>query len=808
MPLAVCSSVTTTDIKEPANDPSSANAITRPACVASIIREHSYATTVSPRAMKRKVTAAVDRALTLQKKLKSSHRRVSRLKKRCQSLSEVIKDLKKNDMISSNCEEMLQQAFSELPLEVMKRILQQKSSVPTRASYPDELKSFALTLSFYSIKAYNYVRKTFQLALPHPSTLRTWYRAMNGQPGFTEEAFAALSIRVEEERKEQRQVVCALVFDELAIRKHVEWDGKKFAGYVDVGAGVESDSVPVASEALVLMLVAMNSNWKIPCGYFFIAGMSGEERANMIKQCLLKLHDTGVLVSSITCDGPSCNFAMMDALGVKLDPQNITSYFPHPADATIHVNVVLDACHMLKLVRNCWASYGIIKDKNGGKINWQYVEQLHKLQESEGLRLANKLKAAHVHWQKAKMKVSLAAQTLSASVADALEFCNEELKLPQFSGCQPTVHFLRTIDRLFDLLNSRNPLAKGYKSPLKPSNFRYWRPFLDEAKSYLIGLTDYHGTPMYKTKRKTAFIGLLCTIDSVIDIYNTFVATVNAPLKYLLTYKISQDHIEWFFGAIRASLGSNNNPTVRQFTAAYKRLLMRHNVQGGLGNCTVLDNTTLLPASSIAGSDSYNVSVYRLYDLKCREPLESDHDYAVVPNVCDLSQYKQAAVAYIAGYVVRMVRKRTACLQSQSALISPNTDPAVVVNTGTVFVKFKDHGGLVHPSHSVIVVCQETEKCFNRMKAVLGDSLPQASKLPTVISNAVLAEVGSKTFTNLDCHMFDSTADSNHIFVLIKLIVACYTKIRMHHLAKQKTAEITGISVRKQFSKLILFKHQ
>ena len=33
-----------------------------------------------------------------------------------------------------------------------------------------------------------------------------------------------------------------------------------------------------------------------------------------------------------------------------------------------------------------------------------------------------------------------------------------------------------------------------------------------------------------------------------------------------------QDHLEAFFGRIRARLGCNTNPTVIQFTAAYKRL--------------------------------------------------------------------------------------------------------------------------------------------------------------------------------------------------------------------------------------------
>jgi hypothetical protein len=51
-------------------------------------------------------------------------------------------------------------------------------------------------------------------------------------------------------------------------------------------------------------------------------------------------------------------------------------------------------------------------------------------------------------------------------VADALEYCANELKLPQFQGCEATVEFIKKFDHLFDILNSRNPLAKGYKAPL------------------------------------------------------------------------------------------------------------------------------------------------------------------------------------------------------------------------------------------------------------------------------------------------------------------------------------------------------
>jgi len=101
----------------------------------------------------------------------------------------------------------------------------------------------------------------------------------------------------------------------------------------------------------------------------------------------------------------------------------------------------------------------------------------------------------------------------------------------------------------------------------------------------------------------------------------------------------------------------------------------------------------------------------------------------------------------------------------------------------------------------------------------VAESTPDRGTDPLLVSSATndygeppvagtLTGRPATTSTNLDCHMFDSTADSNHIFTLIKLLVSSYTKTRMHHLAKQKTAEVTGISVCKQFSKLVLFKHQ
>lgn len=83
--------------------------------------------------------------------------------------------------------------------------------------------------------------------------------------------------------------------------------------------------------------------------------MSALERANFIKQVLCLVHDTGVNVVSITCDGPSGHIATMNALGANLNADNLIHHFKHPKTGK-QIYIILDPCHMLKLVRNTLAS--------------------------------------------------------------------------------------------------------------------------------------------------------------------------------------------------------------------------------------------------------------------------------------------------------------------------------------------------------------------------------------------------------------------------------------------------------------------
>lgn len=58
----------------------------------------------------------------------------------------------------------------------------------------------------------------------------------------------------------------------MAIRKHLELDGKTFQGTITAGGSVSCDdgSATLATKALVFNLVFINVYWKIPLGQFLV----------------------------------------------------------------------------------------------------------------------------------------------------------------------------------------------------------------------------------------------------------------------------------------------------------------------------------------------------------------------------------------------------------------------------------------------------------------------------------------------------------------------------------------------------------
>jgi len=374
-----------------------------------------YIFSLSPEHFKKEIAIHAKKVTVLKHKVKRVQKTILRQKRKISSLKQIVAEVKQKFKMSTDAIQVLEDTFSGVPLELMKRIINTNKTNSQRKhfnkGYPMELKRFAMTLQFYSSKAYQYVRKAFALALPAPSTIRAWMSKIDCSPGFTKPAIEVLNIRACQfkEKNGGRQLIGCLLLDEMAVKMEIvcEKHSGSLWGYVDVGANAHSgNEQEVANHAFVFMVVGVNDCFKIPIAYFFIKSLTGEERANLVQEALKQLSTVDIKIVAITCDGPHVHFKMMKELGCNInDVDNLKPFFLHPTNSEI-IYIIFDICHMLKLVRNNWASAQVFIDMDGNEIKWRYIEDLHRIQQQEGFYFGNKLRVKHTKWKKYIMKVT------------------------------------------------------------------------------------------------------------------------------------------------------------------------------------------------------------------------------------------------------------------------------------------------------------------------------------------------------------------------------------------------------------------
>ncbi|KAL4156124.1 hypothetical protein QTP88_000159 [Uroleucon formosanum] len=409
-----------------------------------------------------------------------------RLESKISSLNTLVDELKKECQLNASYSHILK----NLGTEEEKQLLMRQLQISTGKSICPILRKFAMTLHFYSPSAYSYVRTIFSKALPDVSTIRKWYSKLDGLPGMTKESFQAISLKVKEMKVNGKQLYGCLVMDEMSIKQHVHWTGTRHQGYIDFGLGgktEEMDNLPYAKDAFVIMVVGMNTSWKVPIAYYLINGISAEEKANIILNCLQELDTTGIIIKTLTFDGAANNLTMASELGANLQYSELKPYFLHP-NTNDKIHKILDPCHVVKLLRNCLGDWKILYTTNGETIKWSYFKNLVNHQNEIGLHSATKLRNRHIYYFREKMKVKLAVQTFSTSVANAILFCMNDLKLDNFQGADATIEFCLRINNNFDILNTRNFLSKGtYNKSINKRTKTEIVHYIEESIDYLAG---------------------------------------------------------------------------------------------------------------------------------------------------------------------------------------------------------------------------------------------------------------------------------------------------------------------------------
>lgn len=164
------------------------------------------------------------------------------------------------------------------------------------------------------------------------------------------------------------------------------------------------------------------------------------------------------------------------------------------------------------------------------------------------------------------MKVSLAAQVLSDSVANALEdLYGEEVS--------ETILFIRTMNNFFDILNirslqegrnKRNPNLNPFKL-LNDERLNWLSDdFLNYFQTWEEGLANRTG---HFTRKK---ISNMLLSHQTISGFRISVKSITVCIKFMLergatfvlTFVFNQDPLEQHFGHYRQKGGHNRNPTV------------------------------------------------------------------------------------------------------------------------------------------------------------------------------------------------------------------------------------------------------
>ena len=727
--------------------------------------------------------------------------------------------LKNRKWISESNASNLEDQFSGITKEIFKNQMKNNDRGACGRRYSDEFKQFALTVNFYSPKAYNFLRKVF--FLPHPSSIRNWTSSVDCEPGFLSEAFDDLQ-RQSTENMDMSD--CALLVDGMSIRKQILYDytKSKYVGFTDYGNLCPETTESVASEALVFMLVGLKSRWKCPVGYFMIDKTNADTQSSLIKDCLSMAADRGLRIWSVTCDGTTTNIKTLKNLGCVYDVtyDKFTVKFKHPT-RDYHVYGTLDACHMLKNARNCLGDLGFIKNSSGGVIKWDYIKALHDLQQKEGFNLANRLNSTHIQWKNHKMKVKLAAQTLSSSVADALDFLENGAKLPEFAGCGPTIEFIRNIDRLFDFLNSRHKLQTGFKQPVTKNNIDFLEKSVRKICDYLLSLEDMTGQKLVHHRRKTFILGFVSTTKAALSLARELLYREENTFSYFLTYKISQDHIELLFCCVRSRGGFNNNPNVIQFRTALKLILIKNSILvSSKGNCLCFESKSIGSLFSLKWSKRRSPLAELNSDAIPKQASEVDEELRLLLDGVNISFITENILYYISGWVLRNIITTIDCQECAESLLMHHTpsNPDHMYTNHTSYcydglVNSKDRGGLYHPCYGVHKLILACEKAF-QINVINGPKKISFGKnLEERLCFQVLKSCQwGRYFGMISDHRYhvDIVYEDDHLTQITKQICRKYLNMRLHTYAKRYTRDIVNEnvpSVRHRLTKLILFKN-
>ncbi|GFN85680.1 transposable element p transposase [Plakobranchus ocellatus] len=217
-----------------------------------------------------------------------------------------------------------------------------------------------------------------------------------------------------------------------------------------------------ANHATVFIARGLISKWKQPFGYF----LSHSTIKPMILHRVLmaaieKLKSLDLTVKTVICDQGSNNFSVFKTPGVTSDKP----YFIH---SDSEILVMFDPPHLLKNIRNNLLKHSFFT--TDGVVSWKVIKDFYAKDQTFPLIMAPKLTKKHIEVPVfSKLRVNLAAQVLSHSVATGIAFLCQTGIFP--ASYMATSNFVQRFDSLFNIFNVTGGRSKApFKHPITKSS--------------------------------------------------------------------------------------------------------------------------------------------------------------------------------------------------------------------------------------------------------------------------------------------------------------------------------------------------
>lgn len=394
---------------------------------------------------------------------------------RCSELERQLKEMR-NELEKSSINEDHElgndfaKLFSSANKEVtpfMSLFWQQQQRMATSSKYGVRyhpmIIRFCLSLAAKSPSCYEELRNSGFLTLPSQRCLKDYRNAIKPKRGFNELVIEELKTITNSHFDVQRYVV--LLFDEMKVQANLVMDKitGELIGFTDLGdtnvnyAALEKVD-EIASHVLLFLVRGMCTDLKFALAHFSTREVTAAQIMPIFWEavCILETN-CNLWVIGATSDGASQNrklyrlHKLLDG-GTDKDVcyRTINFFAPHR-----YLYFFADAPHLIKTTRNCLLHSGSGKCtrymwNDGMYLLWQHIAQLFYQDIDNGLKLLPKLTYEHINLNSySVMRVNLAAQVLSASVASVLQSFGQ----PESHG---TAKLCKMVDKFFDCLNVRS----------------------------------------------------------------------------------------------------------------------------------------------------------------------------------------------------------------------------------------------------------------------------------------------------------------------------------------------------------------